>query len=381
MEQQSLQFAPPETLPLLSPQTASVDVAQTTTTPGLTEDLTPEERQLVRTIPRLRNRALRREAANTLRQAPPEVLTPLLTALQKPFARRWREAQVAAWVLGRAPLRFPEQKQEAVEALTRLLKIPVPRTHLRRLPVTRLLMLAVLIFALPAITVVILDQWLHWIDFHIRAGDVFDMLLAVCFLFAFCMMVLLTPFSLMIDIARDKRRGRVRATAAAALGRLAAPESMDVLAETLKDTTPAVHKVALRALVPLLTPAHYGHFGLHVTAALCRVLHDKDDAWVLECLDGLEKVGDSSAIPAVERLSQFHFREIWEEETSERVRERAAQVLTILEQRRAQDNAPRHLLRASGEPAAAPNILLRAAMGDSSADGAQLLRASIDAEP
>ena len=376
MEQQSLQLDPPETNSALLVQTAPPCAAQNTVMPERTEVLTPEERKLVRTIPRLRNRALRREAENALKQVPFEALTPLVAALQKPFSRRWREAQVAAWALGRAPLQI-EQKQEAVEALTRLLQIPATGKYRFRatLPVT---VVAAILSLILAVSITFQDS--KATTYNILFENIYLSAISFVFMFVFFLLPVFFPFSLMIDALLNNPKDHVRAMAAASLGRLAAPESVDVLAETLKDPTLAVQKSALRALVPLLTPAHYGQFGLHVNTALCRALLAKDDAWVLDCLDAIEKVGYNSAILAVERLVRMREQKLRRPEALDRVRERAAQVLVVLEQRKAQDNVSRHLLRASVEPSSAADILLRAAMGDNPSDGTQLLRASIDTE-
>ena len=362
------------TLPALASSSPALSLSNTpahTSTPLRVPAVTREDALALRSLSRLRfNSSVRQAAEDAFNPVLLEDTAPLFNALARPFGLRWREAQAAAWALGRAVLR-PAQRIQAVEALTRTLQISVPRTQLRRLRLTgRGIGVTSTSGFLLAIYMMCRD-----VTFFPHDGSATSLLIDVAaftIVFSIGLSIPIFPTLLMVDAARHERRSRVRATTATALGRLAAPESVSVLADTLRDTSPAVHHAALCALLPLLTPDHRAELGPHVVSALCQGLSDRDETHVEACLDALEMVGDGGAIAAVEQQARRG--------QTPAIRVRAAQIAPILQARRDQDNAPRHLLRASDNAAVAPDVLLRAATPDTAENETYLLRASIQTQ-
>jgi hypothetical protein len=128
-------------------------------------------------------------------------------------------------------------------------------------------------------------------------------------------------------------------------------------------------KVAVR-----LVPEDHGTHAGETVPALCRALsraaaNAYDDRAAPAILQALAIIGDGRAIGAVERAARKARRG--------EIREAAASLLPILQQRAAESQAPSQLLRASSATVGGEKVLLRAASGSTEADGpAVLLRAS-----
>ena len=90
-------------------------------------------------------------------------------------------------------------------------------------------------------------------------------------------------------------------------------------------------------------------------------------------LEALGKIGDGRAVYTVERLAARG--------KSSAIRQAAAQILPILQERQRAENAPGVLLRAANRPGSDVNNLLRPAEEAAPTDPQQLLRANITEEP
>ncbi len=101
------------------------------------------------------------------------------------------------------------------------------------------------------------------------------------------------------------------------------------------------------------------------------VLRDAGEPLALAILNALHFIGDASAIPTVTRLiTRGH---------TAQVRQAAALLLPILQQRMDQENAPGVLLRAS-QASFPSDTLLRATISHPECDGQELLRAAAGSE-
>ena len=329
---------------------------------------TDEEQQIAKAIRRLQRGRPVREAALRVQQGlAPTSLLPVFAALETPVSSRWRETQVALWTLARASLLLG-QEANVVAALSRVLEATASRSSMHRMSRTKWTL------ALSAGFSLLVGITIYNEGSSNRNGSA-D-LWAMCFFGAILCCVILAcifvPIPYILDSIDSSRRWRIRASATRALARVAGAENVSVLASVLEDSNSAVRDEALRVLLPLLTPAHRGQLRPSVVAALCFDIEYKAENEVLKRLDALEAIGESQALKTIKHIQHYG--------RTERVRHRAAEVYAILEERRAQENAPKMLLRASDASHAAPDTLLRAAAETGATDPAQLLRASKGAD-
>lgn len=101
---------------------------------------------------------------------------------------------------------------------------------------------------------------------------------------------------------------------------------------------------------------------------LYQSLNDKNTDWIRTVLKALEQIGDSKAVPYVEKLATAS-------NTEPEIREAAQECLVYLKQRLEQQQISQTLLRASDAVAAGPDMLLRASMTADTTEPNQLLRA------
>ena len=141
-----------------------------------------------------------------------------------------------------------------------------------------------------------------------------------------------------------------------------------------------IHK-ALSMLLPqmkssdahLLTPASHLFINTWLSSLSGNVsMFRYTDEVRLASLKALEQVGDSSAIPVVEKLAKSKARNT----AQEKIKQAAIECLPMLQDNCGKVEANKTLLRASHAPAAAPETLLRPAESIPDAAPQQLLRAS-----
>lgn len=348
---------------------ASISPSDLEQPPGLTEDMATME-ALARSL--RRSSPVRDFAMNALAGTPSSNVQPLLDALAESSPRRWKERGVAAWLLGKLPLQ-PEQSQAAMQHLCEVVGTRQSNTGIHRAKRTgRRTARALSVAAIAGLAVT------SWVFFMI--GSVHDNVLChglLYALFSFCMgvvfyAVLLTPLVMPVSIACDKRRiNRVRAAAATALGRRPYRQCVGVLARAALDKNRQVREAAdtaLRATLPTLAPEHNGQTSADEVADLCRLMFRVDEPLALQILGALSKVGDSSAISPVGRLTQRG--------CTHRVRETAAALLPLLYQREEEENASRMLLRASSATPSGPDVLLRPAHSVTEQSAGEMVRSS-----
>ncbi len=292
--------------------------------------------------------------------------------LRSRFGFNWRQAELAAWALGRVPLTLT-QHEAAAEVLERIVPIldwPDKSVRIGQ-GILRTLLTS---FLLCGIGVIISSISVRAPEdlLGLLIGGVFVALLA-----SIPLAVLMIPVSSVIE---DAHLNQVRAATVETLGRLCEPTSAGALAYAALLGRSAgyqkVRRIALRALPSVLsrlTLEHYGQLPAHSVPHLCALLYNSEEPLALLTLEALGKVGDGSAVRSVQRMA--------ERGRTENLREAAAGILPILEQRREQENAPKILLRATTAPAAPADTLLRPASGTSEADPQQLLRASAQTAP
>jgi hypothetical protein len=287
------------------------------------------------------------------------------------------EREIAAFLLGRAPLDAAE-KAAAGEALAKTLdnnraidkRIALANVWRGFVSGTRFLapVSAVLALVLSACNAMFypgfeIVQFLFWTAIILVVLE-----------------MLLSPFFVSTLMEQNGLHlSRMRAAAAAALGRLGLPESVDSLARAANGDSPEVRDAAMRALeavLPTLTPDHYGRLGAQTVPNLGRVLMDGLEPFRLRVLEALEKVGDGRAIAPVKRIATYPLAG-----DSERLQAEAARILAVLEARQRQETERGTLLRGShAAPAAAPDMLLRPAAEPSETPPEELLRPHSDEE-
>jgi hypothetical protein len=306
-----------------------------------------------------RNRALQEAVRACLapESLPTKAFHCLLAALEQPLDNRWRERTVAAWALGRANL-SPEQATAAANALrdvveyrlapeSWLARKRVGRAFLRLLPV----LIPLFLLAMHGLGIGLDSGLWQWIIMFIM------ILIGVP--------SLQTPILLLMvpSIRFDERRSnRARAAALMTLERLCLPETIGTPAWAIFDKDRQVRKAAesaLNAILPTLTPEHYGRLDAEAIPNLCRII-DKEaqvfrdtagEELVYRTLEALGKVGDGSAVPYVQRLAQTG--------RTTRIQELATRILPTLEERQRQEQAREMLLRGASMPVAAGETLLR----------------------
>jgi len=279
---------------------------------------------------------------------PPGTIRPLLEPLTDPSVRRWREREVAAWVLGRALL-APAQAETAARTLADVLEDALP-PDTRRVwrGFARWLLLALLL-SLPTALL-----------FGSRMGVEPPLLVMVAFfvlalIVLSALLVIPAPLLARSLAVEDQGLNRVRAAAATALGRMGAAGCAGTLAGALFDHSPRVRdaaKAALYTTLPVLTPDHYGALDSQAVPNLCRALNHAEERLVLAVLEALEKMGDGRALPHVARLAAGT--------RTSRIQQAAARALPVLQERRRQEQAPGMLLRPA-EPPGIDASLVRAA--------------------
>src|SRR5262249_39524601 len=134
---------------------------------------------------------------------------------------------------------------------------------------------------------------------------------------------------------------------------------------------------SLFRLLPTLSIEHYGHLQAQTVPNLGdlltsdRYFHTSDcklsDVQMLQVLEALGKVGDGRVIRAVELSKR---------EKNPQIQQAADSILPILQERQRLAEAPRNLLRASHQPIAISDVLLRPALETGDTQPEQLLRAT-----
>ena len=296
----------------------------------------------------------------------PESVTALTMAAMERSRFRWRERIVAAWVLGLAALE-PWERTIALGELERLASNQIPKDNFGaflRLQ-WRALALTIPLLALQG------QLLQHISEFSI--GSLLGVLsrnLGIS--------ILAYPVSNIIEYGR---LNRARAAAILSLGRLGSLDSVATVAAAVYDKvgegSSIVKKAAERSLPVLLarlTPEHYGKVSGKTILLLCRILHGRKNHLTLAALHAVGKVGGGGVIPNVSRLVK--------KGGTHEIRNLAARVLPVLEERQRLEQAPRVLLRAATPPDAPEQALLRPVGGSGPTEPAVLLRpSSLGSEP
>lgn len=314
----------------------------------------------------------------------------LFQHLQNPSASRWKERMLASWVIGNTPL-TEERTLQAIEALGET----VERIHKqdRLLATGRFFGRSVgMMVALFGISIasgkqttgfgrVFSDYFAFWGKAIFESGGLpsgaeglpyeHQILYMLCVLFLFSIVVT-APFSLPFSLGLDRaRQSRVRKEAALSLSNLGRVEALPYLLAAIRGAKGDLQTAlldAIAALLPRLSVEDYGRFRSDTVPNLCHLLERHPGDSQLRILVAIRLIGDSRAIETVKGLA--------ESSPSSEVRERAREILPILEARKAQEYNAQNLLRASQEPLAEEELLRPAyAVADTETD--TLLRPSI----
>ncbi len=287
-------------------------------------------------------------------------LAPLYEALHGGAPGRWAERTVAAWALGRAA-RTPEDRSDAALALADVLQGRGVHEWRRVLPK------AVLVSALLGTLVACLFWHPEW-----YRGFGAQMLAIQFALNAAAGTLIGLPAVTLLALVRGKRRlDPVRSAAAEALGVLGEPSAIAVLAAECRAERASTYAAARGALVELLdrlTPEHYGTIGPSAMSALGTTLRSRDSLLTSHVLRALEHVGTRASLPELERLATAAPNPGLPDEarrTLDIVRARCDEEARNDRLLRPTDTPAEHLLRpAPNAPAADPDLLLRAAVGE-----------------
>lgn len=322
-----------------------------------TNKLTAEEMKAAYSlIERLRRRSPVREIAERLLDKPAqplESLQPLLMSLIRPNRANWRERQVAAWVMGRAALNA-EQRSFAVDTLVQLLQ---GRLEMDTSEVLRRLTFR----AIPFLILVVAAT---------NSGTA-EELMAIFTAIA-------SAIFISSAVAMRKQSHRIRATAAASLGHLRDPRSLDALAEALFERggwfqphpVSFAAAAALPGVLSTLTSEHYGMIRTDTMQRLCRALSLAETELVLAILNALAFVGDRSVLPAVSKLASGG-----RAGRNPRIQDAAKLCQARIQARVNLEQEQSTLLRPSVTPAP-PDELLRPSAFSTITDPLQLLRAA-----
>lgn len=331
--------------------------------PFLGEAERADIQRLLRRLPR--RHPLRPCILALLEEMPLPVEIPeLLHAAPRSSGSRWEERALAAWALGLMPARcsaYTEKLCEILENRQQTLSERLAPSSLRALFAT---------LSLAAVPALLIGSDIAGKQGHPSPALILSiaLILALTPTLYPIVFLLTVPLSYALQVMRTNR---VRALAALSLGRLCDPQSLGVLAGAAAEGGGMVRRnaiSALRRLLPLLSPEHYGRIGPLAVPNLCRLLSHPRERFVLEILAALGKVGDGRAVPAVEWIAE-QGETVWLQEAAQRI-------LPLLRQRLQQESAPRTLLRATCLPDPAPESLLRPATGTQDAKIRLLLRAT-----
>jgi HEAT repeat protein len=190
------------------------------------------------------------------------------------------------------------------------------------------------------------------------------------------------PSAFVLSMVLDNRLHRVRAAAAEALGEMGDSRATGPLAKAIRayggakatSGSQVAEKAAADALPRVLRdlkPSDYGVVERGTIADLCWVLAHAREPLALAILEALEKVGDGSALRAVEHLAR----------TSRfpALRAEANRILPTLQERFRKATEAQSLLRAA-EPGGAEDVLLRPATETGPAEPERLLRSVSESE-
>ncbi len=287
-------------------------------------------------------------------------LQPVIKPLMRPNRYKWRERQIAAWLLGIARIE-PKQRAFAIEWLVKLLeyKLEPDYNELLRTAVIRSLISGLILTNI------------------IRDPDSAAIMAQTS----------LTFFPIFAWIGFFQRRlasANIAAEAARSLGNLRATEGLDALvhaAQTgrrrrgrLKRRVRQASREALPAVLATLTPVHYGQVKSETMQGLVRLLPSCDENVALSIVSALGNIGDNMALGAIQRLAEGAERAGWEP----RVHQAALIALPLIQMRIARARDPHQLLRGSSMPPTPTDQLLRPSTETSVTDPLELLRASVD---
>jgi hypothetical protein len=333
-----------------------------------------ECRKLMRFVPR--RSAVRRIAEHFV--AAPDVpiddLQPLTRTLLSRSVWRWRERRLAAWLVGEI-YATDQAVAPATEALVRVVERRAVRGNaaaIGRDLIGAAVRAYLLALALTPLVVVLLQGW--WMDSAEAAAE-------TCLLLSVPLFPSVWGVS---NFVEDMRKRAVRREAIAALGKLARPETLRVIAAmatrvgpfwwSVPDTADrGAASAALPPVVANLRPEHYGALPAGTVAALCKLIGHNGDRTVMAALTALRIVGDGSAVQPVSRLAR--------RAKDPAIRAAAEDLVPILLERQRNEMAQSVLLRPSSAPSASPEELLRPAASGSDTSPDELLRASAGETP
>lgn len=343
--------------------------------------LTAEEMKTVFSLTeKMKRRSSIRQIADDLiggRYSALNSLEPVARPLIRPSRSRWRERQVACWVLGRARLNL-DQREFAVSTLTQVLE---GRLDADPWQVVRRSLFSSVLFSM------VMTQWMMpyynstmmwWNDF----------LPLLC--------ISLPAFFLVMLAMQRLQDAQIRAQAATSLGHLAPLESLDALVAAIQRRPgnrlranrlgltymPVglgrrhVRSAAARALpfvLARITSEQYGQIPAATMVGLLAALDTCDENLAVSIVNAFALVGDSKVLSAVQRLAAGNGRAAREE----RVYQAAQRALPLIQTRVENARAPQTLLRASSVPATPQEQLLRPVEEQTPHDPLELLRASV----
>lgn len=318
---------------------------------------------------------VRRVVHSLLKQEAPErdAVSVLLHALRFPRPFHRREQYLAAWALGWIELNKVEHEQVRLH-LERMVRYWKAKTTA-----------SIMIHGLAMGAGVQLPFALAVLS-HTGPGvgaDPFLLMLALTLVFGFAAITLLS-------CTEERYRGHTRRLAIAALGNLGSVKSLAVIGQAVvsdfydpRDGIAMTSQYAvsllpwtLRRLMVRLSPHHYHRLPRETVSTLCQVLncccYASTEPLAVEVLQALGKIGDGSAITSVERETKNG--------ATEKIRQQAAIILPILQERQLRENAPTMLLRASEAAAIGPETLLRAAQEAPDTRSEELIRPAEESE-
>ncbi len=305
----------------------------------------------------------------------------LVDTVRDAFGLFLREHVVAAWCLGETEL-SPAERPIATSALRDLLS----GSDLKGLPLwipcvlgIGLVGAALLLLALVA-------------GLFVPGDGLLGLTLIGGFLVvgAILIAIPLLPIALASIVHKESVKAKLRLAALGALGNLADPFAVGLVAGLFADSDNAVAHAARATLPTILESVREEHYGLlprDATPALCDALEFGDHIHAVRVLEALGRAADGRAAEPVQRLIELPYSwQRWSElrrapGAVQAVVSAAERVLPVLLKRRSQENHASRLLRPVESPGAPEDILLRPAGAASAVPEEQLLRPSSAAKP
>ena len=294
--------------------------------------------------------------------------------------RRWREAVLSAWALGKANL-TEAQSEKAVKNLSAVLDDKGETKSIRQSMSVIWTFVQIVLWGGGGIVLSSLVN--QFLNFVFCGGEHGCGLMPVLFVVPTLLPVVAAVIGFIVTLSDQKEGGILRREEVGySLASLGKAEGIPALLRASQDARflDPVGRATLKHILPSLKfEEHYRALGEEVVPDLCRLLKQSVNAGMMNVQDyqslllaALAEIGDSRAIQPLEKFER-HLQK--RKHSAPEVVAQTESVLAILRERDAKETAQLTLLRGSTAPVS-PETMLRAYEGTPEAEPEQLLRSS-----